>query len=200
MNITVCEKPNWISFEDIHDLLWVANEENRKAGFVLKTSTLSGKELYDYLGDDGQCYVALCDEKVVGTLSVRFVELDKWFFKGKIADFALIAVLPEYQGHHVLGALIEKGIKYTLYKECPTIKLDTAEQNIRAINAYKHFGFVPVGYYSVEKGDHNNIIMAKWLHKCPFNKTRILLEFLARKLFVRINYKKGKVKRFGIIG
>ncbi len=71
--IEIIEKPDNISYERIHDLLWRANESNRRDGFILRTSNLSGEQIEETIrkeGSEGHCFVALYNKKQVGTLSL----------------------------------------------------------------------------------------------------------------------------------
>ena len=197
-NIIVIEKPETILYEDVHNLLWIANEENRRNGFVLKTSELSGEELRVRLGEDGKCLVAMDGSRLVGTLFVYFATRSRWYYKGLIAEFGMIAIHPDYQGKHILRKLIELGIDYANDCGCLVIELDTADTNMRAINAYKHFGFSPVSYRANPGGDHYSVIMAKWLDKCPFSNWKVHYKYHLKKCYVKLRYKPDKEKRFGI--
>ena len=74
--IVVMPKPDWISWDDIHQLLLSAHKKNIDKGIVMGTSQLSGLELEKRVGELGRCFVALADDTLVGTTSVGF-------FKGR---------------------------------------------------------------------------------------------------------------------
>lgn len=197
--ITVLEKPEWISFDDIHNILWKANEENRKNGFVLKTSNLLGEQLKARLGNDGKCFVALDNDRLVGTISVGFVKCNTWYAKGLVANYKLAAVIPEYQGKHINTLLSQKVFDSAKEKGCSVIVLDTAENNSHAIAVYKHMGFELIGYKAITEGDHYSVIMAKWLHDDrPFSAFYCRLRFLVKKSYVRLRFTCDNKKRFGI--
>lgn len=194
--VVYSEKPAWISFDDIHNLLWKANGENRGKGFILSTSHLSGEQLQERLGEDGKCFVAVASEDLIGTASVRFLNRNTWFAKGRVADYMLIAVDPDYQGKHVLSALFSKVDSYVSEQGCNVIELDTAENNIRAINIYKHFGYKMVSYKANPGGDHYSVIMAKWVDNCPYSDFYCNLRFIMKKFYIRARFKPDRKKRF----
>jgi len=67
-NIKIIEKPEWITYDEIHNLLYAAHESNREKGVNVATATMSGNELEEYLGAKGKTFVALDGEKLVGTV------------------------------------------------------------------------------------------------------------------------------------
>ena len=51
MVIQVIEKPDWVSWEVIHQVLWNAHEENRQKGIMMQLPSLSAEELHKYIGE-----------------------------------------------------------------------------------------------------------------------------------------------------
>ena len=170
--ITVIEKPEEITFEQIREVLWDANERNRRDGFYLSTASMPGEKLKERLGPDGKCFVALAhkdgaDEPLlVGTISIRYLDRRRWYAKGRVADYMLAAVISSYQGKHINSMLAEK-------------VFETARE-------------------ANPGGDHYSVIMAKWLGKCPFSDAYCKLRYLAGKTLVKLRYTPDKKKRFGI--
>lgn len=195
-DLLCCEKPENITFDEIHELLWDANQKNRDDGFVLSTSEMSGNQLKKRIGADGHCFVALIDNQLVGTLSLRYLQRNSWFAKGKIADYMLAGVHPDFQGKHINTALSELAFETASKDGCDAIELDTAENNTHAIEVYRHLGFKKVSYKANPSGDHYSVIMMKWLNGCPFSPLYISLRFHIKKCLVMIFYTPGKKKRF----
>ena len=196
--IIIKEKPEEISFDEIHKVIYSAHEENLKKGLVMRTTTLTGEELKNRIGKDGICFVALDGEKIVGTISVRFVERDKWYAKGVIPDCILAGVIPEYRGKHISSMLEQKVFEYVRNKGYKLIELDTAENNIHAVEVYKHQGFKLVDYHAYLGVDHFSVVMVKWLDKCPYSSFYCKLRYNIRRNLIRLRYKVGRIKRFGI--
>ena len=189
-NIIIIEKPESISFEVIHDVLWRANEGNREAGFILKTSQLAPEKLQSRIGEKGKCFIALDGDKVIGTISVRIVNRRKWYYKGDIPDYMLAAVLPEYQGKHINTMLAQKVFEFAILNGYKAIELDTAEENIHAIDVYKHQGFELVDYLAKSSLDHYSVVMVKWLDKCPYTEIKRKIMYSIRRTYIRVKYKK----------
>lgn len=188
--IEIMEKPDGISFDEIHKLLWKANEGNRADGFHLQTAELSGDAIREKLHPDGKCFVALADGKLAGTLSIKIVSRKRWYYHGMIPNYILAAVLPEYQGRHINTMLSEKAFEYARENGYTAIVLDTAEENRHAIQVYEHQGFCLADYVVRENADHNSVVMVKWLGDPPFSKSYMKLRFrMARTM------KKWKAKK-----
>ena len=198
MDISVIEKPDSITFDEIHEVLWKANEENRKKGFLLKTSVLDADKLKDRLGDKGKCFIAVDNGRVVGTISVRIVKRNKWYFKGELPDYMLAAVLPEYQGKHINSLLAQKVFEYAIENGYEAVELDTAEENTHAIDVYKHQGFKLVDFLSKTGVDHYSVVMIKWFDRNPCSDHYRVLRYLIKRAYIKFRYKENKKKRFGI--
>ena len=207
--IRIIEKPEEISFDEIREVLWQANEKNRQDGFYLTTAQMSGEKLKERLGEGGQCFVAMAQEsgadgtessqgRLVGTISARFLNRRTWYAHERVVDYMLAGVIPEYQGRHINTMLAEKVFEFAKENGCGIVELDTAISNKHAIAVYEHQGFDFVGYKANPGGDHYSVIMAKWLGKCPYSKAYRRLRFLIRKTIVTLRFKPDKTKRFGI--
>ena len=194
--IKIVEKPDALSYDEIHDLLYAAHAVNRERGFVMRTSLLSGEELEKRIGRDGKCWVAFDGDKPVGTLSIRIVNRNAWYAKGRIPDYMLAGVLPEYSGKHINSMLAAKAFDFAASHGYTVMELDTADNNDRAIGIYRHQGFRPVGYSAPKGLDHYSVIMAKWLVKRPVLEGVSSLMYRAKRLYVRARYKTGGKKRF----
>lgn len=191
----IVEKPENISYETIHDVLYSAHEENRKKGSIMTTSLLSGEQLKKRIGAHGKCWVVIDDEKVVGTASVRYVQRNNWYAKGMIPDYILVGVIPEYQGRGISRRLVEEVFNFAKENGNQVIELDTAENNVHAIEVYKHQGFRLVSY-KAPRADHYSVVMVKWIEGCPYSEIYCKFRFNLTRLLVRLRYKVGGEKRF----
>ncbi len=185
------------SLADVHDLLWRANESNRNSGFVLKTSEMSEERLKDKIGD-GNCYAAIADQKLVGTITARAKQGRSWYCSGKYVSYMLAAVLPEYQGKHINTALAQKVFEYAEKIDANAVLLDTASGNGHALGIYRHQGFKLVDFQSRGDTDHYHVTMVKWLKKPPCSEVYRIFRYHLKKAYVTLRYKPGKKKRFGI--
>jgi len=191
------EKPDNISYDQIHEALWAANERNRNDGFILTTSNLSGDQIKARIGEDGKCFVAMDGDRLIGTIAVRFIKKNAWYAKGKVPDAMLASVIPEYQGKGVNSRLLKTLIEYLKAEGYEMMELDTAESNTHVIEINKHFGFKLVGYKANPGGDHYSVIMVKWFGKNPYSDVYCSLRYRLKRMIVRMKFTPDKKKRFG---
>ena len=199
-DINTIEKPDWVSWDEIHEVLWKAHEKNRENGVIMSYPSLTGEEIKKRIENNGKMYVAIDGQNVIGTLALIIKKGNKWYNKGSYGYLCFGAVLPNYSG---------KGIYRSLYKVAETtainmgifvITRDTNEKNARMLKISKQEGyhFVECKAYK----DHFNIVRAKWLDGCPYSSWYIKMRFLLSKFKQKTRYKmvpgKGRVKRFGI--
>lgn len=110
--IQIIEKPDYISFDDIHDLLYRAHKDIRDHGIDVYTASLTGKELEAYLSENYKCFVALNKDKLIGTATVELCNGNRWFSRGhKTAYYTLLAVDPAYRGCKLAIRLIENSYR-----------------------------------------------------------------------------------------
>ena len=86
-DIQFMEKPDWVSWEDVVACIRAADVVNRKKGFHMHIAEVSPDEMKDDL-KDGKCFVALLDNKVIGTLSYKIRFLKKWYRWGKVIYYS----------------------------------------------------------------------------------------------------------------
>lgn len=198
--IKIVEKPEWVSWDDIHDVLWKAHEKNRSKGIIMSNPSLSGNEIKNKIGRGGEMLVAMDGQKVVGTLALIKKTGNKWYCNGDYGYLCFGAVLPEYSGKGIYRSLYQLAEITAKQMDLPVLTRDTNEHNARMLKITKQEGYYFVDYKICK--DHYNIIRAKWLNGCPFPGWHIKMRFLLSKLYKKVRYrmdsKKGKVKRFGI--
>lgn len=198
--IKVMPKPDWISWDEIHELLYIAHEKNRNNGFTMNTAMISGAELEKKVGK-GRCFVALEGKKLVGTTSVGINEGNKWFDKGIIVAHGMLSgILPAYQGCGIMEDLHALRDKYLEELGVDAIWGGTAEDNkiMRKIVARK--GFVNVDYLTSHSANYYSVIFVKWLKKSPYPLWYCNFRFKWARFWTRFRYKPGKVERFRTIG
>ena len=193
--IRVMEKPDWVSWDDIHELLLAAHKKNIAKGMVMRFPQMTGSEVKKKVGDNGLCLVALDGHKVVGTTSVCLYEGKAWFGKNKtVAHCMLTGILPQYQG---IGIQEEMNIIRNVYvtqKKADLLHADTAENNIIVRKKAKMSGFVEVAYMSC-KG-HYSVVFVKWLKDNPFPLWYCRMRFFLSKWYVKSRFKESGQKRF----
>lgn len=187
-NIQIVEKPDWVSWDDIHKVLWEAHADNREKGIWMRYPSLSGEEIRLRVEGKGKMFCAIKDGKLVGSAALVSKNTRLWFDESKTtyAYLCFTGVLPECAGQgvykHLYGCVEREKEKLGLTH----IMFDTHEKNCRMLEINAKNGFFPVDYKFCK--DHFNIVMANWPKECPYSKVRIRYEFEKRKLRVKIKH------------
>ena len=186
------EKNKEEAYNDIHDLLWQANASNREQGFHLRTAEYTEQELKNKIGEDGKTFLAMDEEVIAGTISVRYVKRNKWYYKGVLPDYIFAAVAPGYQGQGVNSLLSEAVFNEVKNKGYKAIELETASRNAHAIAVYKHLGFKLVDFVHRGKADHHSVVMIKWFENQPYSELKRKVNFMIRKVKTVIKFSMHK--------
>ena len=198
--IQITEKPDWVSWDDIHKVLWEAHAENREKGIIMSYPSLSGDEIKRKIGENGKMFVAIEGNKVVGTLALIKKTGKQWYISGQYGYLCFGAVLPEYSGKGIYRSLYQLAENTAKQMELLVLTRDTNEKNARMLKITKQEGYHFVKCKACK--DHFNIVRAKWLDKCPFplwyTKFRYSLSVIKTKSRYRMDPQRGKTKRFGI--
>lgn len=185
--VIIVEKPESISFQQIHDLIYSAHENNRANGIVVSTTKLDAKGIQNYLGKSGKCYVALIDGKLVGTTSYRILSVNAWYYKGPVLDKILVAVDPEYQGQKISTILHKKLEDQATFLGIKVMTLDTQEENKAMRANSESLGFKYVDYYRSKRNTkHYCVHMVKWLDNQPFMNWYLNSRFKLKRMYIRI--------------
>ena len=197
--IVVMPKPDWISWEDIHQLLLSAHKKNIDKGIVMGTSQLSGPELEKRVGEVGRCFVALADDILVGTTSVGFFKGRSWYDKNQLVAHSMLAgILPRYQGIGIVDELNAMRDAYIHEVGATIIQADTAEGNTIVRKNAKRNGYREVEYRAFKSG-HYSVIFVKWLNGCPFSDRFIHRRYKLSERLTKIQYKPGRIERSRVL-
>lgn len=200
-NIQIIEKPDWVSWDEIHDVIWKAHAPNRENGIIMSFPSLSGEEIRKKIEPEGKFFVALDGKKVVGTMGIMKGKGHPWFTKGlQYGHMCLAAVLPQYSGNGIYQSLNNLRERYAVDNNYSVLIADTNEQNTKMIGIKKKEGYRLVAYMACK--DHYNVVMAKWLQPCPFSSWYIKIRFYLSKFYLKTRFKmvpgNGRTKRFGV--
>jgi ribosomal protein S18 acetylase RimI-like enzyme len=189
--IRIEEKPDNVSWDEIHDIIWNAHAKNRENGVFMGNPSLPGEEIRKKVEGKGKMVVAWDGHQLIGTAAILVKKMRLWCGVEEYAYFCFDAVLPEYQGKGVykkMNLLREKIAKsYGMSK----IALDTNKDNLREIEVVKKNGFKPIVLRRY--GDHYNIVFVKWFDGCPYSDFRLKFEFTLRAIKLKT---KVFLKRF----
>lgn len=195
-DIKIMEKPEWVSWDNIHQILVEAHAENIAKGMTMRTVNLTGEELKERLGR-GKCFVAIDSAgKVVGTASVSISEIDTWYYKGVAGKLMLAAIIPSYQGRGIYSMLQDCRYEYARESGAGILLMDTAEHNKKMQNVLAAKGFRYVSAFASQYSKHYSVVMAKWMDACPYSSLYCRLMFLRTMFVTKLRFKPGQIKRF----
>jgi len=194
--IVYMEKPEWISWEQIRECIYKGHESNRDKGVVMINALMSADDIKIHVGN-GHCFVALKGNEVVGTFSLKFLNLRKWWVRGKVAYPCLDGILPEYKGSDVYFGLNDLRMKCIEESGVRIIQNNTSEHNMLIRKLAKKKGFKAVMYTPSGKGaDYYSVIHVKWLDGCPYSDKFIDFMFNLSKFIVPIIWRPDFSFRF----
>lgn len=181
----IIEKPDWVSWDEIREVLWKAHAENRAKGIIMNLPSMSAEQIREKINaGKGKMFVVLDGQKVVATAAVIVKSLNLWCGKGEYAYLCFASILPEYRGRGIYKQLyiyIEReAVKWGIRR----ILFDTHKHNKHMLAINAKYGFKKVRYFHVKKNDHYNIMMVKWLDGCPYSDFYRKWMFLLTKLKV----------------
>lgn len=181
--IVVIPKPSTMSWELISHLLRTAHQENVEKGVFMPYPFLEPEEIREKIESrNGVMFVAMVDDKLVGTGAVIILNAKLWCGSGQYGYHCFDAVLPEYAGKGVFKALASSQEEYVKAHHVDRIFFDTHEKNYRMIEVSGKSGYEFVEY-RIRK-DHNSVLMVKWFDRPPYS------HFLCRMTFLKMKYMK----------
>ena len=159
----------------------------------------TGEDLRKTIGY-GTCFVALLDGKVIGTTSVNFVNLNRWWSKKQsVAYYSNTAVLPEFRGTDVYIEMTKLMSNFVKESGVRLHQFNTAEQNKAVIKMNERFGYKKVQYSATGKGaDYYSVIMCKWDDGCPYSDRFCNFMFKLSRFVVKALWKPGYKFRYWI--
>ncbi len=114
----------------------------------------------------GDCFVAVYDGKIIGTLTFFPPEAiggSPWLDRDDVADMGQFAVEPEFQGNGIGGRMIAFMEDYARNQGCAELSLDTAESAEHLIKWYERLGYRFIEYVSWEITNYRSVVMSKTL-------------------------------------
>ena len=191
--LQIIEKPDWVSWDAIHEVLWASHEQNRQAGIYMKYPSLPGEEIRKRIEGHGKMFVAILDGNLVGSSSVKVKKMNLWCGKGDYAYECFASVLPGYSGHGIYRRLYEAVEQEGARMGLRRFMFDSHEDNKRIADIHIKAGYVPVSYK--QYGDHNSIVFVKWLDGRPYSDFRCKLQYFLKKTEIKTRQRLHALRR-----
>jgi len=178
--IRFLKKPNNISFDSIHQVLWAAHESTRAKGMQFNTAEMSGQELEKYINaHNATCYVAMIGNKIVGTNTCYLNRVNNGPIQGLFVKEVLVGVLPEYKGQGIYSKLYELAVDYAKENNTDGLMTTTFAKNKKMQQIKKKQGFIYTRHF-INNG-HFSVGGYLCFNGLPRSKTYYKLYFLKRK-------------------
>lgn len=184
MNIEVIKKPEYISLEQITEVLHEAHETTAVGGMHFWAHTQTVEDTRKRLGNSGEFFVALCDGDLAGCAAVIFHQHGKkWYCKNKdYAEIKMVAVRNKYKGLG-LSNMLYSALEKRAFERNDLIVMNTASANELVIGRNIRHGWKIIDYCSWRNTDYYSVVMGKW-KKCPYSDLHLKGRYKIRKLLV----------------
>jgi uncharacterized damage-inducible protein DinB/GNAT superfamily N-acetyltransferase len=166
------------SLEALTALLHRAYAPLAAAGMNFTAATQS-REVTARLAAEGQCFVAIQDKRLVGTVTVcgpygedaaPWAASTPWLRERNTARLHQFAVDPELQGQGLGRRLIATCERWALQHGYKRLALDTAEPADALRALYAKVGYADVGHAQWEGKTYRSVIMQKTLDRSPLRE------------------------------
>ena len=195
--ITIVEKPEHVSYEQLNQILKEAHLANQEKGLAYATAKLTAESLEKRIkADNGICFVAMDGGKPVGTMTVSFRKLHYWYHNGDVAIIKLVAVDSAYKGKQIASRLMEKCLEAADKKGRNVIVIDSAENNLALRRLALKYGFFFADYGLYAANNFYTTVYVKWTDGCPYSDFYRAFRYHIKRTFIRAKYKPGKINRF----
>lgn len=184
--IRILEKPDWITWESVHDLLWEAHQSNREKGIIMKYPSLSGQEIQKRVEGNGKMFVAIQNDRLVGCAAAIIKTSNVWFSGNRFVYLCFVGIHPNNKKLGLYSKLIRAVESYREEIVSDLIVFDTHRGNSRMIRINEKNGYQKVMIKMW--GGHESVVLAKWYEKCPFSNVFI------KKMYYRSVFRSKKAQ------
>lgn len=180
--IQIVEKPDWVLWDDIKQCLYEAHAQNRAKGINMTHYLWPAEKIKESLGEKGIMLVALDGKKVVGTAAIADKTGTSWYTNGHYAYVCFDAVIPDYVGKGVFKCLDKKREDIARERGYSVLVFDTHSKNVYRQEIARKNGYGFVNYFMAKNGDHNSVVMAKWLNGSPYSSFYCWKHYYIKKM------------------
>lgn len=159
--LQIIEKPDYISWEEITELLHAAFKERKDQGLSY-LATRQSVETTKQRVADGICLVALYDNKLVGTVTLQINKIidqkRKWYHESSYAYSKQLAVLPEFKGKGIGKALQNARLQICFDNNVDALIFDTSHKAESLISRFLWLGAQKIDFISHSTTNYYSIV------------------------------------------
>jgi GNAT superfamily N-acetyltransferase len=152
------------SISELVSLLHRAYKRLADMGLFFVATNISEEDAKRLI-DGGECFIAECDGKIIGTilLYAKGKHNPEFYRRDDVIVFGKFAVEPEYQKNGIGEMMMNYIEEYVKSKGIKELACDTAEQAQHLIDYYAKRGFRFIGYHKWSMVNYRSVMMSKYL-------------------------------------
>jgi GNAT superfamily N-acetyltransferase len=170
--LIITPKPEYISWNEITDLLHLAYKERAKEGLFYGAYSQTADKTMQRVGD-GICLVALVENKLVGTGMVKF----RTKRKKKYSDLCQVGVHPAFKEQGIGTKLRSMCIELCKQYNVNVVYCDTSEKANFVIFWYLKAGWQKVGFLSHRATNYYSIKFRLPVNGRKYSKLELFVRF-----------------------
>lgn len=201
-NLVIIPKPDYISWEDITQLLHLGYSERVNEGLNYSATNQSVQKTIERVGD-GVCLVALLNGKLIGTETYNLIrkknlKWKKWYQDEEYYYLHSLTVHPDYKRKGI-GLKIRNYIRDEAIKnKVGSLISDTSEHVKWLISWYERLGHKRVGSVSHPGTNYYSVVMRTPISGKKFSNRYRLFRYYLSFLFWRVISKENGEWRFPV--
>lgn len=150
------------SIKELVRLLHRAYKRLADMGLYFVACDISEEEMQSF-ADEGECFVAECDGKIIGSILLypKGGNVPEFYRRDDVAIFGKFAVEPEFQEKGIGETMMNYIEEYVGNKGIKELACDTSEQAHHLISYYTKRGYRFIGYQKWNRTNYRSVILSK---------------------------------------
>lgn len=198
-DIKIMPKPNFISWEEITELLHAAFSGKAEKGLKYLAAHQDVETTKKRVGD-GICLVALVDGELAGTGTVHIKKVNpakkKWHNENSYGYLVQLAVHPDFRGLGLGQRLLEERLNICHEHKVDEVVFDTSRHAKRLLSYWKKQGFQFVDLLSHPTTNYYSINVRKPIKGKKYSTAYAAFKFYQSALWCRLQKNKYGAKRW----
>jgi GNAT superfamily N-acetyltransferase len=200
--ILVIPKPEYVSWDEITQLLHIGYSERRMQGLDYSAASQSVQKTIERVSN-GVCLVALLDGKLIGTESYRMIRASelkfrRWYHDDCFFYLHSLTVLPEFKRMGIGTIIRNKIVEEAYQKKVDSLISDTSAHAKWLISWYSRLGHKKVGQVSHPTTNYFSIVMRTPICGKKYNELYRRLMYLQSFVLCRLAFRRdGRLRLLG---